>query len=409
MVVSSVKLNSVTFNRKLFTSPINKNPDCESQLNNSQGFSSDLNSSHLKAYYLKSNNLSFKGLDSNKNEKVDIKDTIIGGGAVAAAFLIPLIVGTAIVKHQNPDEIFTHDGMYIGNAKDLSVNTDKAKELGFDLDPSRFRGKENCVCDEVNGIYKDLSKGVDINVKEGKYIDLEKGIFVKPDEDISVIYTNGDAMPVIIPSFGSGYPTRPEDSRWLDYRPSNVESNSREEYIKEHGHTPESNSVDSQYVYSKHSELNSHDHHAYTPIDRRDIFEKAKDFFIDGSDSRIMHDYWGREIITVQDKMGQPHYVALTDKLSDIMHNHNMSYEDVQEFIVHSAEHPIENYIKENYADYLHNMHFEAPNIENFINHLDTTDHPQHTDTNHNQVSGDNPENNSDNNHGLDDDLTGLV
>ena len=134
----------------------------------------------------------------------------------------------------------------------------------------------------------------------------------------------------------------------------------------------------------------------------------------------------GREIITLQDKTGQTHYVALTDELSDLMHKQHISYETAQAFLSYSAEHPIQNYIKENYADYLNNLHFENPSMENFLcdikhndaqyseglqhAHTDTTsnntDHDLNEDYLHNQDSFDEPTNTS---HWCNDDISGLV
>ena len=63
-----------------------------------------------KDVFVKSNNVSFKGIQNKDTNKVDIKDTIIGASAAGALFLIPLITGAVIGKHQIPDVIFLSDG-----------------------------------------------------------------------------------------------------------------------------------------------------------------------------------------------------------------------------------------------------------------------------------------------------------
>ena len=177
------------------------------------------------------NNVSFKSSIDNKQDKTNIKDTMIGTGVVGAAFLMPLILTTAIAKNQNPDELFTQDGLYIGDATELFVDKNKVSELGFEIDPNRFKGS-NCFCDEINGVFKDFNKGIDINLSEGKYIDLNKGIYVNPDDKTSVIFTKGEAIPIILPSFSGAYTQN--HSVQIDYPVG-----SREEFIKEHGIVPE--------------------------------------------------------------------------------------------------------------------------------------------------------------------------
>ena len=374
--------------------------------------------------FVRSNSVSFKGAQNKDNNKIDIKDTIIGASAVGAMFMIPLVTSIAIAKNQNPDDIFLSDGTYLGNADELFVDTQKASELGVDLNPERFKAPY-CFCDEMNGIFRDFKNGVDINLKEGKYVDLNNGIYVNPEDNTSVICTNGETVPLVLPAFGSGYPTRPEDDRWHDYRPPRIES--REEYIKEHGTPPESS--DTPYVFSSEKDFSYYNFsniERFTPIDRRNLFEKTKDFFNGDNDTQIKHDFWGREIITLQDKMGQKHYVALTDDLSQRMYDEHISYETVQAFLTHAAEHPIQNYIKENYADFIHNMHFENPSMESFLENIknndsdysdvsshanaEPTDDISHVDTNDEQY--DNHDNSGDyiqDYHSTNDDISSLV
>lgn len=336
--------------------------------------------------FVKSDKISFKGFSSCGTDKTDIKDTIIGSSAVGAAFLIPLIMATAIAKSQNPDEIFLSDGTYLGNAREMFVDKNKASELGFELDPARFKGP-NCFCDEINGVYKDFKNGIDINIKDGKYVDLNKGIYVNPEDQTSVIFTKGDAVPIIIPSFGgasiingSGVPV------YDKYDPLSPEHIAymlnMKEYLPERENAP--------FSYLSKEELNEYNgmfHRSFITKERdkyiahhqaaepeQSFYERVKEFFAKPQEEKgfktDLYDIWGREIITLNDKTGQTHYVALTDDLSDLMHKQHVSYETAQALLAHMAEHPIQNYIKGNYADYLNNLHFENPSMENFLEQI---------------------------------------
>ena len=74
-------------------SVINVKKDNVSYKNNlavTQGLKNDV--------FVKSNQLSFKRMQNDNTDKIDINDTIIGSSDAGAAFLIPLIIATAIAK-----------------------------------------------------------------------------------------------------------------------------------------------------------------------------------------------------------------------------------------------------------------------------------------------------------------------
>lgn len=321
--------------------------------------------------FIKSKEVSFKAKELSEKKRVGLSDTIIGAGTVGAAFLIPLIFSTAIAKNQNPDEIFLSDGSYMGHSDKLLIDENKAKELGFDLDPNKFKGP-NCVCDEINGIYKDFSKGIDINLQEGKYVDIENGVFVKPDENASVVFTNGDVLPVIVPNFGSGYPTRPEDPRW------------RSDEIKEENGSGEA----------------------------KDILEKTKEFFNDEKYSSVTHDFWGREFVTLEDSLGNSHKVPLTNDLDDKMDDGLISYEKALSVLSDDAEEPISGYFKENFLTDTNYTHFSNPSVEDFIQKINTSgiDNIQENESIHSDEDNSNSQINEANtlHNGVDDDITWL-
>ena len=54
--------------------------------------------------------------------------------------MAPLLIGLSLAKHQQPEDIFTYDGQYLGSADKLYVNKLEAEKLGIDLNPERFKG-----------------------------------------------------------------------------------------------------------------------------------------------------------------------------------------------------------------------------------------------------------------------------
>ena len=110
--------------------------------------------------FVKSNEVSFK----SSEVKQDVGIALTAG----TIFLAPLLIGLALATHQHPEDIFTYDGQYLGSVDKLYVNKQEAEKLGIDLNPERFKGP-NCFADPINGIYKNEEKGIDIDLKAGKY------------------------------------------------------------------------------------------------------------------------------------------------------------------------------------------------------------------------------------------------
>lgn len=331
--------------------------------------------------FVKSDKISFKS--SYSNEKLTIKDILVGGGIIGGAFLTPLLIGISIAKHQHPEDIFTYDGQYICSVDKLYVNEQKAKELGVDLSPERFKGA-NCFADPINGIYKNEDKGVDIDLKAGKYIDAENGIFVEPESKTSVIFTGGDAIPIILldknPSF-SGSSNIYGGGTGIIYGKGD-----RDKFIDiANGKAPEDFEKDVPWTFDSPNEVtlkNGLDSEVRTamlatlglpnagfnPSDRRDFSEKIHDAIFGNNDiSPYMHDYWGRDIVRVDDSMGKPHYVALSEELAQRVQDEHISYETVQKFMAHAAEHPIQNWAKENHWD---NLNLLNPSVSEFLDNI---------------------------------------
>lgn len=164
-------------------------------------------------------NVSFSGKKYD-DAKENLMSALTAAGFVGVPFLCSVTMAAAIAKQQNPEKIFLSDGSFFANASDLAKRQDdvlinmenksfQAKDAGIDLNPERF--------DFVNarkGIYKNYDGSADINLSENKYIDTENGIFIDEKDKMSLIENDGIYQNVLLPSFKSGYPTRPEDPRW---------------------------------------------------------------------------------------------------------------------------------------------------------------------------------------------------
>ncbi len=347
--------------------------------------------------FVKSNEVSFK----SSEVKQDVGIALTAG----TIFLAPLLIGLALATHQHPEDIFTYDGQYLGSVDKLYVNKQEAEKLGIDLNPERFKGP-NCFADPINGIYKNEEKGIDIDLKAGKYIDMDKGIFVQPESQTSVIFTGGDAVPVILPSPTPSFSGASViNGPGVSSGPMRVKS-SREEYVKTHDGKGPEEFDNAPWTYDKIEDIKTYAdvniitqalfeqmgvpiHNGYYHSDRRSIGEKFFDVlsFKCPKDDYI-HDYWGRDIVTVNDALGKPHYVALSEDLAQRVHDEHISYETVQSFVSHCAEHPIQTYISENYLNELNNMHSLNPSMENFLDNL-RDKHNDDSNIQHHQTSHD--------------------
>lgn len=320
---------------------------------------SKFNSTPLKDTFERSNsNVSF-GKDDD-----DFWGNVAGAAMLAAALSVPVLCAISMAKHQ-PDDIFLSDGTYVGNVNDMrsGIDSEAAKESGIDLSDDRFQYK-----DPINGVFKNPEKGIDINFTSGKYVDPENGIFIDPDAGVSAIYSNGHFDPIAMPdiAFRGFYNPATASGGPRFYTPA---YQSREDFIKEHdGQTPED-----FYDGVKPSEP----YMGFLPIDRRSLWQKGVDWF-KNRDGMPEHDAWGREVINVQDSAGIVHKVPLSDKLSEIMHDRHMSYEDVQEFITYQAEHPIAGYIAKNMPQEFHNFNLDATNVEEFVSQAEVHSHGVH-------------------------------
>lgn len=306
----------------------------------------NFSSSPMQDTFEKSTPPSFKASGS---EKTSMLEGVLAVGGAAALLAIPTLSAIAFVKKQNPQDIFLPDGTYYGNVRDLQVDSHAAKQAGIDLSQDRFTFK-----DPINGVFKNPHKGVDINFTSGKYVDPENGIFIDKEQGISAVYNNGHFDPVAIPdvSFEGFY-----DPTCVSMPRRYVPTIPREQFIQDHdGLSPEE-----YYNFERPSEPL----YGFTPIDRRSVMEKVKDWFNDTAPNKT--DFWGREVYNVKDAVGNVHQVPVDDKLSDIIHSRHMSYEDVQHFITYQAEHPIAGYITKNLSENIAHFNLHPTGMDDFM------------------------------------------
>ena len=68
--------------------------------------------------FVKSQNISFKGKVED-----DLIDSLVAIGIIGTPILLSIAAATYMAKNQHPKELFTHDGMYIGNVNDFTYSS----------------------------------------------------------------------------------------------------------------------------------------------------------------------------------------------------------------------------------------------------------------------------------------------
>lgn len=279
--------------------------------------------------FVKSNqNISFKG-DNNGG----LPPWLLAAAAVGGLGILTSIMGAKLPS--NEDYVFTPDGNLIGRIsvwqKEEAI-AKAVKNADIDLSKERFT-----FADPINGRYINESKGIDIDLLKDKYIDPEKGIFIDKANEVSAVYKDGAFEPVVMNSLtfkGSSMSNWSSAPMYTPY--THID---RDDFIQEHnGMTPEE-------FYKGNEIALRNDHVIIHPEERRNFVERFLDFIFPKFDTKFDHDAWGREVVSVTDAIGKAHKVPLNDQLSDIIHKHDMTYEEVQKFITYSAEHPIVEYI----------------------------------------------------------------
>lgn len=310
------------------------------------------------------NNIAFKG-ESAANDDMTITDALITAGIVGAPLLLAIASADYLAKHQNPEDIFTYDGMYVGNVKDFKVETDKIQAdgedgifkvdgTGIDIDASKYD-----IADVSNGVYKNLDDSVDIDLLHNKYIDKANGIFIDPEAKISAIKVGDKLVNVNLPTFGSGYPTCPWDPRWNDsyligspdyYRHVDTDI-TRSEYIKLYGCEPE---TDPRGIQCRGDVLPD-----------RSLTERMKDFFT--GNSKEKYDIFGRKFFDFNDTEGNVQRIALDEQTFDFLKEHHIKGEDIPAIANFINDLKLEQYIAQNCPDFSHLAIPKFESVEDFV------------------------------------------
>lgn len=345
--ISSFSLNSKTNKTKIH--------------NNSSSYVSGLQNDT----FVRSNNISFKA-DSAKKADNDVVYDLAAIGVVGVPLLLSIAAATYLAKHQQPEDLFTYDGMYIGNVNDFKVKTDKidadgddgifkVKGTGIDIDASKYD-----IADIEKGIYKNYDGSVDIDLLHNKYIDKENGIFIDPDDKISAVKVGDELVNINLPAFGSGYPTCPWDPRWDDcyligssdqYRHEDIDI-TRSKYESLFGYEPEN---DPHGVQAKGNILPD-----------RSLSEKLKDFFSGKSDEK--YDIFGRRFFEFKDTEGHVQKIALDDESYAIIKEFKIDGDSIPALAKLIDNLKLEQYITHNYPEYQNLIQPTFSNVEEFLN-----------------------------------------
>ena len=151
-------------------------------------------------FFIKSNNLSFKGEKDSKS----LKDNMETIGFAGAPILLSIIAGVLSAKSMEvPDDYSIDTEARSIESAAITADADDGifvvEGTPINLDASRFD-----YADVENGIYRNFDGSVDIDLLNGKYVDTQNGIFVDPESKISAfIDEDGDIKHFPLISFGN--------------------------------------------------------------------------------------------------------------------------------------------------------------------------------------------------------------
>ncbi len=334
--ISSFSLNSKTNKTKIH--------------NNSSSYVSGLQNDT----FVRSNNISFKA-DSAKKADNDVVYDLAAIGVVGVPLLLSIAAATYLAKHQQPEDLFTYDGMYIGNVNDFKVKTDKidadgddgifkVKDTGINIDASKYD-----IADIEKGIYKNYDGSVDIDLLHNKYIDKINGIFIDPDNKISAVKIDDELVNIQLPSFGSGYSMVPWDN-WDASCPPEPVTYTRSEYKDFYHENPEDRESIPDYMTIKPD---------------RTIGERIQDFFSGKSDEK--YDIFGRRFFEFKDTEGHVQKIALDDESYAIIKEFKIDGDSIPALAKLIDNLKLEQYITHNYPEYRDLIQPAFSNVEEFL------------------------------------------
>ena len=152
-------------------------------------------------FFVKSNNISFKGEEKNSKS---LKNKLETMGFVGVPVLLSITAGVLSAKSMEvPDDYSIDTEARSIESAAITADADDGifvvKGTPINLDASRFD-----YADVENGIYRNFDGSVDIDLLNGKYVDTQNGIFVDPESKISAfIDEDGDVKHFPLISFGN--------------------------------------------------------------------------------------------------------------------------------------------------------------------------------------------------------------
>lgn len=294
--------------------------------------------------FVKSENVAFKGT----NDELSVKDVLIGAGIVGAPLLFEVALMT---KVSQPEELFTHDGYYIGNVNDFKTETDKIlidkstgeinfKGTGLHIDPSKYD-----YVDADNGIYQNYDGSADIDLSQNKFIDKNLGIIVDPENNITA-FKNDEGLYEFkdMVNFGSGYPTNSNVESMPSAKWTRLDEQTRSEFTQKHDATPED-------YFHNDPDLRSgiSGHYLIKPDDYRNTLQKIEDFFT--GKNIAVYDCWGRRLFRNQNENGTTTTYAMSDEAIKYAQEHNLSDDKVAELINFADQVRLQQYVEENHPE----------------------------------------------------------
>ena len=333
--------------------------------------------------FQKSNNITFKGKQDSKeiNSNNDMTNKFEKVGIQGAPFLLAIAAATYKLKNKTVEKLLLAGDDTIVDTKNKKIISDSIKvdsqngiidikDTGIHIDENNFD-----ISNPQKGIYKNYDGSVDIDLSKNKYIDLNNGIIVDPENKISAVINDGKIENIVIPNFvSSDINFRGASmSNWNNFE----HKQTRSEFIEENnGIKPEEKLKD---LYSGKNKLSSAMDRAVDPDDNRSMGQKIADFFnpltpnskqVNLYDKSKEYDVFGREVITYKDSHGTLSKVALDENLSNIVNKYELNSDSIGELSGFFEKVKSEDYLLESHSNYSNILKGHSETFNTFIEHL---------------------------------------
>ncbi len=315
-----------------------------------------------------SKSVSFGESQSPKIEKV--LDILATSAVIGTPLVLSLAGGIWLAKGDDPS-IYLRNNRYVYDpvnesvkSKDIDIEPHKGiykiNGTKIDIDPQKYNYD---YVDVEKGIFKNYDGSVDIDMSNNKIIDVNNGIFIDPDSQISMVVDGGTAHDIIIPSF-KGSSMSPSLG-WIGPSEHDMETGqgylTRDEYIARYGVKPE----DSKFA----DEIREHGRIRHN---EESFWDRMKKFFTGDSGNR--YDVFGRKIYSYTDENGHVYRFPMDEETARLVENHSLDITKVPALINEINQYKHELYIAE-HPQYAHAFrHVDVDDIDNFVHNTSTSD-----------------------------------